>query len=152
MARIPRNYLSESLSLGTSLQSIARELRVSKRQVLAWQMTKPPKAFYEPIRNIARRTTYQYLRSGGVPPERAAAFRRVPHAEAIRDVAWIDNVIDTLFHDWNKQYRAYMRDPAGWIAKHPNKKIPHEMTRDDIRRLIEKGIRNGKSREEIENY
>ena len=154
MAYISRNYVAEILSLGADIRSVAKALRVSKKQVTGWQigMSRPPKNLYEPIRNIARRTTYQYLRKAGFPSFKASSFRRLPHPEAVADVSWFDLIINTLYKDWNSRYLAYKANPAGWIAAHPNAKIPRETSRDEIKRRIEKGIRRGKSKEEIENY
>ena len=152
MSRVPRNYISEALSLGAKISSIAKELHVTQKQVRGWQLVKPPRQFYEPIRNIARRTTYQYLRKAGFPSYKATEFRRAAHPEAVADVEWLNKIVDTLYNDWNLGYKSYMKNPAGWIAAHPNRKIPHETTRDEIKRRIELGLKRGKSKEEIENY
>ena len=154
MARIPRNYIAEISKLGVSHKDIASLLEVPIRLVHHWESGrfKPPKALYEPIRNIARRSTYQYLRKAGYPSYRATEFRRVPHPEAVADIDWLNNVVDVLYNDWNARYRAYMANPEGWIAAHPNRKIPTETPRSEIKRRIEKGLKRGKSKEEIENY
>ena len=154
MARIPRNYIAEISKLGVSHKDIASLLEVPIRLVHHWEAGrfKPPKALYEPIRNIARRSTYQYLRKAGYPSYRASEFRRVPHPEAVANIDWLNKIVDTLYNDWNAAYRAYMANPEGWIAAHPNRKIPTEITRADIKKRIEKGLKRGKSKEEIENY
>ncbi len=154
MARIPRNYIAELAKMGVSHREVASLLEVPIRQVHHWATGKfkPPKALYEPIRNIARRTTYRYLRKAGYPSYRATAFRRLPHPEAAADIDWLNKIIDTLYNDWNASYRAYMANPEGWIAAHPNRKIPTEIPRSEIQRRVEKGLRRGKSKEEIENY
>jgi len=154
MSRIPRNYIAEVSNLGISHRSIASQLEVPIRLVHHWATGKfkPPKNLYEPIRNLSRRTTYQYLRKAGYPSYRASEFRRLPHPEAVADVEWLNKIVDTLYNDWNAAYRAYMANPEGWIAAHPNKKIPTEISRKEIQRRIEKGLKRGKSREEIENY
>lgn len=154
MTRIPRNYIAELHALGKTFTSIARELNRHPSTISRWSLGigRPPKTLYEPIRNIARRTTYQYLRKAGYPSYRAAEFRRLPHPEAAADIDWLNNIIDILYNDWNASYRAYMANPEGWIKAHPNRKIPTETSREEIRRRIEKGIKRGKSKEEIENY
>jgi len=154
MPRLPRNYIAEVLSLGGDLRSIAKELKTTKKQISAWEigLGKPPKRLYEKVRNISRRTTYKYLRQAGYPSAKASSFRRIPHPEAAADVDWLNMVVDTLYNDWNFSYRAYMANPEAWIAAHPNKKIPTEISRDEVKRRIEQGIKNGKSKEEIENY
>ncbi len=154
MARIPRNYIAELSELGVSHSKVADLLDVPVRLVHHWATGRfnPPKALYEPIRNIVRRTTYKYMRKAGYSSYRATGFRRLQHPEAAADIAWLNNVIDVLYNDWNSTYRAYIADPARWIANHPNNKIPTETSREEVQRRIEKGLRRGKSKEEIENY
>jgi len=152
MLRIPRNYISDIITLGGDIRSIAKELKVSQKQVKGWQLTKPPIAFYEPIRNIARRTNSKVLRQAGFPPKKASTMRRLASDKVQAEIGWINKIIDTLYNDWNFRYRAYMSNPAGWIAAHPNKKIPRETSRDEVKRRIGIGINRGKSKEEIENY
>ena len=154
MPRIPRNYISEISKLGVSHRDIATQLNVPIRQVHHWASGKfkPPKSLYEPIRNITRKTVYRYLRQAGYPSSKASGFRRLVHPEAVADVDWLNMIIDTLYKDWNSSYLAYMRNPKKWIEAHPNRKIPQETSRDEVKRRIEKGIKRGKSKEEIENY
>ena len=152
--RISRNYLQEAISLGANLRSVARELKVTQKQVTGWQlgMGKPPKRLYEPVRNIARRTVYHHLRKAGYPSYKASEFRRISQPEAVADIEWLNRVVDVLYNDWNLSYRAYMANPEGWIKAHPNKKIPTETSREEVKRRIEKGLKRGRSKEEIENY
>ena len=156
MARIPRNYIAELAHLGVSHQQVADLLGVAIRRVHLWdrqpEKFKPPKALYEPIRNIARRTVYKKMREAGYSPYRASEFRRVVHTEAIADTKWLQDEVTYIYNDWNARYLAYKRNPEGWIKAHPNKKIPTEISRADVKRRIEKGIKRGKSKEEIENY
>ena len=154
MSYIPRNYLSEIHSLGKSYTSIGRELSRHPSTISRWarNITAPPKRLYEPIRNIARRTTYQYLRKAGYPSPKASEFKRVVYPEAAAKVSWLNMVVDTLYNDWNFSYRAYKANPKAWIDAHPNREIPTETSRKEVQRRIEKGLKSGKSKEEIENY
>ncbi len=148
-----RNYIAELRLLGKSLTSIASELNRSPSTISRWAAgkTSPPSGLYEPIRNVSRRYMYKTMREAGFTPSKAGGRRRFIPARITKDISGIERIIDTLYHDWNASYRAYKRNPKGWIKAHPNRKIPRETSKDEIRRRIEKGGKT-KSVEELENY
>ena len=139
MARIPRNYLAELHTLGKTFSSMARELNRHPSTISRWArgITSPPSVLYEPIRNVSRRYMYQTAREAGMSVAQAGARRRFKPEAIAPDIDWLDNVINTLWRDWN--------------VKHPDPSDPNHISKDEIRRRIEKGIRS-KSKEEIENY
>lgn len=135
-----RNYIAESIKSGTSVKQIASELKISQKWVnyYAENDVSLPKKIYESARNISRRSAYQYLRQHGFDPQQAKQRQRSPSPEINADVEFIDDVVENIYYRWN--------------AKHLDPNDPKHLTRYDIRKRIEKGIQNGKSREDIEEY
>ena len=150
-----RNYISNIRALGISTRKMAKALSVTQKQVRGWELS-PPKSSspaYEAIRNLSRRTTYQTLRAAGYTSKQASGWRRVHEVEALADVDWLQGQIDRLYGEWNFSYNAYMANPDGWVAAHPNKAIPEHITKSEIRKRLQYGIdHNQRSKEELENY
>tara|TARA_Y100000310_G_scaffold222734_1_gene224469 strand:- start:3409 stop:3825 length:417 start_codon:yes stop_codon:yes gene_type:complete len=138
--------------MGITPSKIASALKVSVKNVNQWKTgkAKPPNSLYEPIRNLARRTVYKQLRKGGFSPGTANLKRRSLSTKL--PIKWLNTVANTLWKDWNFSFRAYTANPEGWIAKHPNKKIPVEISIKEVRDRIERGIERGRDREDLENY
>src|SRR4030042_1174878 len=134
-----RNYISEIHQLGISYRSIASSLGISKSTAYRWSKAiNKPTLPYENIRNYYRRSSYRFMREAGYPSYVSSASRRQKPMELHTERVWSNMIVDNLYQRWNK--------------KHPSSKYLGHITKDDIRRRIEKGMRNGKSKEDIENY
>jgi len=142
MPKVPRNYVAEILSLGKSNRQLAKDLHTTVKRINAYQtgMFKPPQSQYEKIRNIARREAYQAMRKSGVSPKVAKQFQRVSNPKTV----------STGFEQWlDKWAKIFQRK---WNKNHPDKDDSLHLSLDEVKDRLKQGIKNGKSKNEIENY
>ena len=114
-------------------------LGVSYKSVLRYKSTgKVPSKLYENARNIMRRASYSYMRKSGYSSKLASEARRQSPLQLVQRRDVIDDLIRGISDHWNRF--------------HPDPNDPKHTSDDRIRVCIEKGLRRGKSIEEIENY
>ena len=132
-----RNYIRDAHAVGRTYKQIAKELHVSPATVSSYARGKTtPKHSYEQLRNVYRRSTYRAMREAGYSSSQATASRRDKPTSILYDVDWLSNTVDNLYREWNKH--------------HPDPSDPKHMSKALIRRILQKGLDSGKSKEEIE--
>ena len=114
-------------------------LGVSYKSVLRYKSTgKVPSKLYENARNIMRRASYSYMRKSGYPSKLASKARRQTPLQLVQRRAVIDDLVRGISDHWN--------------SFHPDPNDPKHTSEERIRACVTKGLRRGKTIEEIENY